>query len=260
MVFADINQSLQQASDEFFAWLPKLVGAFVILLIGYIVARVIAGVVRKAMQSVGADRALETGRAGDYKQQFAPTMQPSRVVSTIAFWFVFGAAILLAISTLGIEALQSTVASVVGYLPNVVAAVLIMLVAVALASVVGGLASRFAAGTMLGKLIQTVVPVLVITIALFMALVQLKIATQIVVATYVLVLGAISLGFALAFGLGGREVAAKMLAAAYASGQEALPQIKQDAQRAKEQAADDVEHIKEHAEPPANSSPSAPIA
>ena len=80
------------------------------------------------------------------------------------------------------------------------------------------------------------------------------------VATYVLVLGAISLGFALAFGLGGREVAAKMLAAAYASGQEALPQIKQDAQRAKEQAADDVKHIKEYAEPPANSSPSAPIA
>ena len=45
-------------------------------------------------------------------------MQPSRVVSTIAFWFVFGAAILLAIYTLGIEALQSTVASVVGYLPT----------------------------------------------------------------------------------------------------------------------------------------------
>ena len=72
MVFADINQSLQQASDEFFAWLPKLVCVLVILLIGYIVARVIAGVVRKAMQSVGADRALETGRAADYKQSSLP--------------------------------------------------------------------------------------------------------------------------------------------------------------------------------------------
>ena len=70
---------------------------------------------------------------------------------------------------------------------------------------------------------QTVVPTLVITIALFMALVQLKIATQIVVATYVLVLGAIALGFALAFGLGGRDVAAQMLQSAYASGQEAMP-------------------------------------
>jgi len=232
----------------------------VILLIGYIVARVIAGVVRRAMQAAGADRALETGKAGDYRQQFAPSLHASAVVSAIAFWFVFGAAILLAISTLGIEALQSTVASVVGYLPNVVAAVLIMLVAVALAGAVGGLASRLAPGTMLGKLIQTVVPVLVITIALFMALVQLKIATQIVVATYVLVLGAICLGFAIAFGLGGRDVAARMLGAAYESGQEAMPRLKQDAMEAKERAADDVDRIKERADLPASSSPSAPGA
>ena len=59
-------------------------------------------------------------------------MQPSQVVSTIAFWFVFERPSARR-STLGIEALQSTIASVIGYLPNVVAAVLIMLVAVTLA-------------------------------------------------------------------------------------------------------------------------------
>jgi hypothetical protein len=249
MIVASISDSLQRASDEFFAWLPKLVGALVILLIGWLIARAIARIVKRALQSGGADRALEHGKAGTYKKQYAPNLHPSGVISTIVFWFVFGSAILLAISTLGIEALQNAVASAVAYLPNVVAAILILLVAVAIAGAVGGLAARLAGGTMLGKLVQTVVPTLVITIALFMALVQLKIATQIVVATYVLVLGAIALGFALAFGLGGRDVAGRMLEGAYAGGQAAIPQLKDDMQQAKRQGAEDIERVKDAADP-----------
>jgi hypothetical protein len=258
MIEADISQSLQRASDEFFAWLPKLVGALVILLIGWLIARFVSRIVRKALRSAGADRALASGRAGAYKKQFAPSLEPSDVIAAVAFWFIFGWAILLAISTLGIQALQNAVASVVAYLPNVVAAILILLVAVAIAGAVGGLAARLAGGTMLGKLVQTVVPTLVITIALFMALVQLEIATQIVVATYVLVLGAIALGFALAFGLGGREVASQMLQSAYASGQQAMPQLRAEAAQAKEQGAEDVERIKDRL--PDDEGPSTPPA
>ena len=82
-----------------------------------------------------------------------------------------------------------------------------------------------------------------------MALVQLKIATQIVIATYVLVLGAIALGFALAFGLGGREVASQMLMSAYQSGQQRMPQVKAEMAQAREQAASDAERIKQAATP-----------
>jgi Conserved TM helix len=262
MLTASVSDSLQRTSDEFFAWLPKLVGALVILLIGWFIARLVARIVRRALKSAGADKALATGRAGAYKQQFAPSLEPSGVIATVVFWFIFGWAVLLAISTLGIQALQDAVANVVAYLPNVVAAILIMLVAVAVAGAIGGLAARLAGGTMLARLVQTIVPTLVITIALFMALVQLKIATQIVVATYVLVLGAIALGFALAFGLGGRDVAGQMLQAAYASGREAMPRLREEAQQAKEQGAQDVDRLKEklpdspdapNADPPAGS-------
>ena len=260
MIEADLSQSLQRASDEFFAWLPRLVGALVILLIGWFVARLVARIVGRALQSAGADKALTNGRAGAYKEQFAPSLQPSGVIATVVFWFIFGWAILLAISTLGIQALQDAVANVVAYLPDVVAAILILLVAIAIAGAVGGIAARLAGGTVLGKLVQTVVPTLIITIALFMALVQLKIATQIVVATYVLVLGAIALGFALAFGLGGRDVAAQMLQSAYVSGQNAMPQLRDEMQRAKEQGAADVETLKsklpdDDAEPPTGQAP-----
>ena len=249
MVLAvSVSDSFQRTLNEVFTFLPKLVGALLILVIGYIVAKFVAGLVRKGLRAAGADRALATGRAGEYKQQFAPSFHPSGVISKIAFWFVFGLAILLAVSALGIQALSDAVAGVVAYLPNVVAALLILLVAIALAGAVGGLAQRLMGGTMLGKLVQTAVPVLVIAIALFMALVQLKIATQIVVATYVLVLGAIALGFALAFGLGGRDVAREMLTGAYRSGQEKLPELKDDARQAKDQAASQVEAVKQRAD------------
>ena len=248
MVFADVGDSFQRAMDEFFTWLPSLLGALVLLIVGYIVAKVVAGLVRRGLGAAGADRALESGKAGQYKQQFAPGLQPSGVISTIAFWFVFGLAIMLAVSALGIGALTDFVGGIVAYLPNVIAAILILLVAIAIAGAVGALAQRLMGGTMLGKLVQTAVPVLVITIALFMALVQLKIAVQIVVATYVIVLGSIGLGFALAFGLGGRTVADRMLTGAYDAGQQKMPELRRDAQQAKEQAAADAEAVKARAE------------
>jgi hypothetical protein len=204
--------------------------------------------VRRGLRAAGADRALASGRAGEYKERFVPSLHPSGVIATIAFWFVFGLAIMLAVSALGIDALTEFVAGIVAYLPNIIAAILILLVAIAIAGAVGGLAQRLIGGTMLGKLVQTAAPVLIVTIALFMALVQLKIATQIVVATYAIVLGSIGLGFALAFGLGGRNVADRMLTGAYESGRERMPELRRDAQQAKEQAAAEAEALKAQAE------------
>jgi hypothetical protein len=248
MLLADVSDSFQRAMDVFFTWLPSLLGAIALLIIGYIVAKVVATLVRRGLGAAGADRALVTGTAGEYKERFAPNLHPSGVVATIAFWFVFGLAIMLAVSALGIDALTEFVGGIVAYLPNVIAAILILLVAVAIAGAVGGLAQRLMGGTMLGRVVQTAVPVIVITIALFMALVQLKIATEIVVATYVIVLGSIGLGFALAFGLGGRNVADRMLMGAYETGQQRMPELRRDAQQAKEQAAVEAEALKAKAE------------
>ena len=78
------------------------------------------------------------------------------------------------------------------------------------------------------RVVSTAAPLLVMTIATFMILDQLKIAEDIVVITYAALLGSIALGAALAFGLGGREVAAQMLQGAYVKGQEAAEQAKRD--------------------------------
>jgi Conserved TM helix len=245
MVLADVSDSFQRMLDEVFEFLPNLIGALLLLVIGWIVAKVVAGLVRRGLHSAGADRALATGRAGDYRERFTPGLQPSGVIATIVFWSLFALAIMLAVSALGVEALSDFISAVVAYLPNVIAALLILLVAIAIAGAVGGIAQRMMGGTMLGRIVQTVVPVLVMTIALFMALVQLKIATEIVVATYVIVLGSIGLGFALAFGLGGRRAADEMLYNAYDSGRQRMPELRRDMAAAKARAAADVERLKQ---------------
>jgi hypothetical protein len=226
LIALNIGDSVERGFDTFFAWLPSLIGALVILLIGYIVAKIVGNVLARVLERAGLDRATLSGQTGEWVRKV--TSRPSVLVGKLAFWAIFLGAVSLAATALGIDALTAFVASVYAYLPNVIAAVLIFLVAGAIAAGVATLAQRFMGDTPTGRVVSTVAPILVMTIATFMILNQLKIAEDIVVITYAALLGSIALAAALAFGLGGREVAADMLRGAYASGQSATQQARRD--------------------------------
>jgi hypothetical protein len=98
--------------------------------------------------------------------------------------------------------------------------------------------------TGLGKVVATAVPVLIMTIATFMILDQLKIAHNIVVITYAALLGAIALGSALAFGLGGREVAAELLRDAQSNVQQNKEQWKRHAEQGATRAKGEAERAR----------------
>ena len=248
MVLADvdISQSIQRMLTEFFAFIPEFLAAIAILIIGYFIARVIGNVVARVLGRAGLDTTATSGQTGAWVQKV--TSSPSRLVGKLAFWAVFLGVISLAVSVLGINALTEFVGAIFAYLPNVIAAVLIFLVAGAIAAGVATLATKFMGDTPTGKVVATAAPILVMTIATFMILEQLKIAHDIVVTTYTLLLGAVALGSALAFGLGGRDVAARMLEGAYQKGQQNKEQIKQDFARGKEQAQREAQQKKDEME------------
>ncbi len=243
MVVASIGGKVQRTFDVFFAWLPHLVAALIVLILGYLVAKIIAKIVGRVLHRAGLDRALHKGQGGSYIQRI--TSSPSGLIGRIVFWALFLGAISLAVSVLGIEALKNFVAAIYGYLPNVLAAVLIFLVAGAIAAAAAALVARTMGDTATGKVLATAVPVLVMTVATFMILDQLRIAHNIVVITYAAVVGAVALGSALAFGLGGREVAGEMLRGAYAKGQEGKEQVKQDLQQGKDRAQQEAGKARE---------------
>jgi mechanosensitive ion channel-like protein len=235
----DISRSVQQTVTEFFAFIPELVAGIVILLVGWFVAKALGGLVARALGRAGLDRSLIDGQAGTFVQKV--TSSPSRLVGTLVFWAVLLGAVSLAVSVLGINALTALVAAIYSYLPNVLAAMLIFLVAGAISAGVATLATRFMGDTPTGRVVATAAPILVMTIATFMILEQLKIAHDIVVTTYTLLLGAIALASALAFGLGGRDVAARMLEGAYVKGQGQTAQVKRDMQTGRERARQEVD-------------------
>jgi hypothetical protein len=211
----EISESLQQGIDDLIAFLPRLIGFLLILLVGYLVAKAIGKLVEVALEKVGTDRALAAGSAGRYVMQVAPDASPSRLIGRVVFWFILLGALSIAIASLGIAALNDFLAEVFSYLPNVVVAILIFVVASAVAGWLGRSGASLFGTAPSGRLLATVAPVLVMAIAVFMILNQLRIAPQIVTITYAALLGAAALGFALAFGLGGRGVAGRMLEDAY---------------------------------------------
>jgi Mechanosensitive ion channel, conserved TM helix len=212
-----ITQSLQRGLDALIGFIPNLLGCLVILLIGYLVARVVKLVVAKLLAAVGLDRALSGSQAGAYVERVSPGAQPSRLVATVAFWFIFIYAIAAAIGALKIPTLTNFMANVQNYLPNVIAAVLILVIGVALASALGGLVDRLAGDTAGGRMARAVGPTLILAIVVFMVLNQLEIAPAIVTTTYIALIGMLAVAGALAFGLGGRDLAAEMMRDAYDS-------------------------------------------
>ena len=232
----NVGDSLQQAFNSFFGFLPNLLGFLIILVIGYIVARVVKGILTKVLEKVGLDKALHSGQTGRYVERVSPSASPSRLIGSIAFWFLFLGAISLAVSALKIPALTTFVATIYGYLPNVIAAVIIFVLAGAIAAAVAALVTRVMGDTSTGKLVASVAPILIMGIAVFMILNQLGIAPAIVTITYAVLLGSLGLGMALAFGLGGRETAARLVSGAYDKGQAQQDQVKRDMQLGKQRA------------------------
>jgi hypothetical protein len=235
----DIGNSVERGFTVFFAWLPALLGALVILVVGYFVAKFVGKLVSRALDRAGLDRTLHQGTGGSVIEKI--TSSSSRLLGTLAFWAILLGTISLAVSVLGIEALTAFVAAIYAYLPNVLAAVLIFLVASAISAGVATLATRAMGGTALGKIVATAAPILVMTVATFMILDQLQIAQNIVVITYAGLIGAIALGSALAFGLGGRDVAREMLQGAYEKGQANKEQFKRDLDQGISRARDEVQ-------------------
>ena len=254
----DIGASLQKGLDSFFAFIPKLIGFLIVLAIGYIVAKVVKKLVVTLLEKVGLDKAMHSGSVGSYVNKAAPDFSPSKVIGAVAFWFIFLGAISIAVSQLGIPALNTFVASIAAYLPNVIAALLIFVIAGVIAAAIGGLVARTMGDTPTGKIVGSVVPVLVMAIATFMILNQLQIAPEIVTITYAALIGGIFLAMALAFGLGGREVAGQMLGDAYDKGGEQRIQVKDDIRTGKDRARDNAATVEHKAQDRAADTNGAP--
>lgn len=240
-----ITQSLQNGLNIIFGFIPNIIGFLLLLLIGYIVAKVVAGIVRKLLQKIGIDKHLHESDAHQYVERFLPGASPANGISRVVFWLVFVFFLFAAIGALKIPAVTTFMNQVLAYLPNVIAAIFIFVIAALISGAVAAGIAKVMGDTPTGKIVATVLPAMVMVIAFFMILEQLQIAPEIVRIAFAATMGALALGLALAFGLGGRGVAERMLEDAYRKGREQKEQVKSDLQTGRDRAQGHAERAQD---------------
>jgi small-conductance mechanosensitive channel len=196
-------ESLRGGLDAFFAFVPQLIGAIIILIIGYIVAKILQAVVSRVLKAVGFDGWMEQGGIKQFFDRAQTRETPATVLGKLAFWFVFIITITMAADALGIQQVSQVLAQLIAYIPSIIAAILILILAALLANFLSGIL-RGATGS---DLLASIARYAIIVYAVFAALTELGIAVQLTAPTFLIVLGAVALAAAIAFGWGGRDVA-----------------------------------------------------
>jgi small-conductance mechanosensitive channel len=209
-------QPLQDALSTFLGYIPQLIGAIVILIIGYVIARVLRAVVGRMLQGIGFDRWMERGGIKQFFDRAETDQTPASILGQLVFWFVFIIAITMAADALGIPQVSVVLAQLIAYIPQIIAAILILILAALLANFISGIV-RGATGS---DLLASIAQYAIIVYAVFAALTQLGLAVQLTANTFLIVLGAVALTAAIAFGIGGQEIARDILKKAYSRSDE----------------------------------------
>ena len=205
-----MTDRLRESFAQLFQLVPLLFGALILLLAGYLVAKLLEKGTEKLLMRLGVNHWLERGGVLDAVERSGWRARPSRVFANLVFWFVMFAVLLVASNALGLESLADLFQQLVNYVPSVVAAIVIVLVGIVLGQFVDGLIMASAGGLHGGPTLARVGRGGVVVLAVFMALQELGIAPDIVTTAFAILFGAVALGMALAFGLGNRELAGEI--------------------------------------------------
>ncbi|MEE8131636.1 MAG: hypothetical protein V3T98_01160, partial [Candidatus Paceibacterota bacterium] len=205
--------SLQNLWGTVAGFLPSLIGALIIIIIGLIVAAVLASLVERLIGALKIDSLLKTLRLSPYFERAGLQMNAGRFLGRLVYWFLVIAFILAASDILGFWALSGFLTDVLLYIPNIIIAVLIMLAAVVLGSFLRSLVRSSVTASKLhaSKFLGTLTWWSVIVFGLLAALTQLGIAVAIINTLITGLIAMIALAGGIAFGLGGKDYAASLI-------------------------------------------------
>jgi hypothetical protein len=207
-----LAQTSDKVTDRVMEFLPQLVVMAIIILIGLLIAWVLQVVVRRLLGLVKLGKISETSGVTAMLSK-AALPSPVELLSRLVFWVVWLAFILLGVEALGVQALQLQISRLLMFLPQIFVALLILFV--------GLLAANFfSRATLLAaananypspRLLANVVRLLIAILAVTMAFEQLGLGQHAILIAFAIAFGAVMFGLAIAFGLGGRDVARQIL-------------------------------------------------
>jgi hypothetical protein len=240
-----IRTSLAGALALLLGGIPRIIGFLLILLIGWFIsgllARAVAGLLRMIRFN---DLAQRAGIAG-FVQQMGIQRDSSGVLADIVMWFVRVITLIVAFDALGLPAVSQVLQQFLLWIPNLVVA-MVILVITGLAATAGARLVRGAtaeAGFTNPDLLSSVVRIAVWSFGIIIAVNQIGIAQTLVNTLFFGLVGALALALGLAFGLGGRETAAKIVHTWYQQSQQAAPKLERAVNEASAQSISEPQSV-----------------
>lgn len=209
-----IVTSLSELWQQFVSFIPNLVAALIVFFVGWAIAVAVGRLIEKALMVLRINSAFESIKGlRTAVEQAGLKLNIARLVGEIFKWFLIVVTLLAATDILGLAEVSSFLTAVLLYIPNVVVAALILVIAVVLSNFVYRtvLASVEAAGFTSGGAVALVSKWAIIIFAIFAALLQLNVATPLIQTFLTALFAMLAIAGGLAFGLGGKDLAAKWL-------------------------------------------------
>jgi len=206
-----IMESVREMLTRVGAFIPKLIGVLVILIIGWLLAKIIESLLVRALKLIRLDTLSEKSGTSNFLAKGGIKYTLSELVGVLVYWIV-----LLIVMVTALNAMQWTVAAellntVVAYIPNIIVAMFLlvfgMFVSTLLGTVIRTAASN--AGIVQAKLLGQITQTVVIIFASVIALQQLRIQTGVILNVINITVAAIGLALGLSFGLGCKDIAGK---------------------------------------------------
>src|SRR3954468_19304726 len=206
---------LDQAGDQLGGFIPRLGGALFLLVVGIIIARVVARLLRRALRMAGLDSTAERYGVADVLERAGLGRSLSHVIAVAVRISLTVVVVFAALSLLGLQFLSQSLNQGVLFLPKLLAALALVLIGVVLAAFVRDRVDRTATQWDLPVPLGPMVQGVVLAIFVITAAAQLTISTTLLMVLVAILLAAVATPFALAFGLGGRDVARSLSAGRY---------------------------------------------
>jgi len=208
-----IAEPIRQMLTRILAYLPVLLGALLILLTGWLVASAIKRVIDWLLKAVRFDTLADKAGISEVLEKGDLGISARELISRLVYWLIMILVLVMTVDALGLPKSSDVLTSLFAYVPKVIAALLVLIVAMFLASFVSGIVRMAAGNANLPKpqLLANMSRWAIIIFAVTIAMVELDIAPLLVATTFNIILGGVVLALALAFGLGGKDAAARYL-------------------------------------------------
>src|SRR5512133_1237378 len=229
---AAIMTSLTAALSLFLAAIPRIIGFVVILLIGWLIAGVLAAAVAALLRAVRFNDLAQRSGISGFVQNMGIRRDAAGVLADIVKWFVRLIVLVVAFDALGLPAVSAVLQQFLLWIPNLVVAVVILVLTGLAANAVGDLVrgATAQAGFDNPDLFATIARVAIWGFGIVVAVNQIGVAQTLVNTLFMGLIGALALAIGLAFGLGGRDTAGQIVQNWYRRGQNARPKLERAAE------------------------------